>query len=415
MKIVYLHQYFTTPRMKGGTRSYEFARRLVKAGHSVCVLTSGAASEDACKSSWHVTSEEGVEVHWYRCDYDNRFGVIRRIAAFLSFAVAACFRLRMIKGDVVFATSTPLTIAIPGLFYRFVRGIPMVFEVRDLWPEVPIAMGALRNPVAVFAARCLEKMAYVCSHHVVALSPQMVDGVIKCGVPRHNVTLIPNACDLEMFQVDAQRGVEFRAQRDWLGNRPLVVYTGTLGPANASDYFVRLAAEALRRDPEIRFLMIGSGKCEDAVRQLANESGVLNVNFFMEKSIHKCEIPNVLSAATIATSLFANIPELQANSPNKFFDALAAGRPVAVNNGGWLGKLVEQEGIGLNLSPTNLEGAADQLVAALNCSKWVAESSARALRVAKTSFDREKLFQTFENVLLDATATPPKAIMSKAA
>lgn len=144
MHIVYLHQYFNTPAMSGSTRSYEIARRLVSAGHRVSVVTSSRISDD--RKGWVQSNESGIDVHWLAVPYSNRMAYGERISAFLRFAFGAARRAASLRGDVVFATSTPLTIAIPGVFAARKLKVPMVFEVRDLWPEVPIAIGALRNP-----------------------------------------------------------------------------------------------------------------------------------------------------------------------------------------------------------------------------------------------------------------------------
>ncbi len=143
MRIIYLHQYFNTPEMAGGTRSYEMARRLVAAGHRVDLVTTWRDRTE--KKSWFVTEEAGIVVHWLPLPYSNQMNYRQRMKSFIRFAWASSRRAAGFKGDVVFATSTPLTIAFPGLYAAVRRRIPLVFEVRDLWPEVPIAMGVFRS------------------------------------------------------------------------------------------------------------------------------------------------------------------------------------------------------------------------------------------------------------------------------
>ena len=141
MKVIYLHQYFTTPNMSGGTRSYEMAKRLVAAGHEVHMVTSWVKETD--KTDWYEQEVDGIHVHWFPNPYNNKMSFRRRIQMFFRFAFAAMKKISSIKADVIFATSTPLTIAIPGVLGARKQKIPMVFEVRDLWPEVPIAMKIL--------------------------------------------------------------------------------------------------------------------------------------------------------------------------------------------------------------------------------------------------------------------------------
>ena len=182
MKILYLHQYFNHPGMSGGTRSYETARRLVAMGHEVHIITSWRKNKK--NKSWFETNVEGIHVHWLPINYSNKMNYNSRIKAFLKFAIFSTLKTISIKGDIIFATSTPLTIAIPAVFASKKLNIPLVFEVRDLWPELPIAMGAIRNPILKFLAKKLEYFAYKNSSSVIALSPGMRDGVIASGYPK---------------------------------------------------------------------------------------------------------------------------------------------------------------------------------------------------------------------------------------
>ncbi len=406
MKIVYLHQYFRTPAMSGGTRSYEMARRLVAKGHQVEMITSDTSPTSAAAGpGWRETVEDGIRVHWYPVPYSNQMNFASRIASFCKFAVASMQRAASVPCDVIFATSTPLTIAFPGLYARWRQQAPLVFEVRDLWPEVPIAMGAIRNPLMIAAARWLERHTYRSSAEIVALSPQMADGVRNCGIADDKIHMIPNSCDFELFEGSEERGVRFRQEREWLQDRPLVVYTGTLGAANGVDYFVRLAAAVGQIDPEIRFLIVGEGKMEPQIRELARQTGVLERNLWMLPSLKKAEIPALLSACNLATSLFLNKPELQANSPNKFFDALAAGRPVAINNGGWLEAVIRERGCGLVMPPDDPAAAAPLVTAALRDPEWQLRARRQAVATGRALFDRNQLADQLEAVLQKAAGT----------
>ncbi|MDR8252318.1 glycosyltransferase family 4 protein, partial [Acinetobacter baumannii] len=132
----------------------------------------------------------------------------------------------------------PLTIAIPAVFTARALKVPMVFEVRDLWPELPIAMGALNNKVAQKLAYQLEDWAYKNSKAIVALSPGMKEGIVKTGYPKAKVAVIPNSSDLELFKVEDRRVEEFRKSHEWLQDRPLIVYTGTFGHINGVGYLI---------------------------------------------------------------------------------------------------------------------------------------------------------------------------------
>jgi glycosyltransferase involved in cell wall biosynthesis len=407
VRIIYLHQYFNTPAMSGGTRSYEMARRLVDWGHEVQMVTSRRSGEGR---GWTETGEAGIRVHWCPVPYSNHMSFSRRIRAFLDFCRWSAAKAAQLPGDVLFATSTPLTIALPAACAARRKRIPMVFEVRDLWPETPIAVGALKSRPAIAAARWLERFAYRHSTRIVALSPGMKDGVVAAGYPAEGVTVIPNSCDLDLFRVDPHLGWQFRERFDWLGDRPLVVYTGALGIINDVGYLARLAAAIRPIDPELRIAVVGEGREEDKVRRIAEELGVLGQNFFMLPAAAKRDMPAVLSAADVATSTVLPIPALEANSANKVFDALAAGRPIAINHEGWLADLIRRTGCGLVLDGRDAEKAARDLIAAVRNPFWLAKSRAAAARVAENQFSRDKLAWDLESVLVDAVggAEEPK-------
>lgn len=408
MKLLYLHQYFNTPEMVGGTRSYEMARRLVGQGHEVHMITSWR--DEHHSSTWFETIEAGIHVHWLPVPYSNHMSYSQRINAFMKFAIGAGQKASSIYADLVFATSTPLTIALPAVYAAKRQKIPMVFEVRDLWPKLPIAMGALKNPITRHAAQKLEQWAYRNAKAVIALSPGMKCGVIETGYPTKQVAVIPNSSDNELFNVDPEEGQKFRAQRPWLGFSPLISYVGTFGPINGVAYAVELAKQLQCIAPDIRILLIGDGKERAKIIEEAQQAGVLNQNLFIENKIPKKEIPALLNATDLALGLFIDKPEMHANSSNKFFDALAAGRPVAINYGGWQKDLLEATHTGIVTWQLDITQAAKKIKEKLYHQKWLMQAGENAKELAKEHFSRDKLALQLEQVLLSAlganTATP---------
>lgn len=397
MRVVYLHQYFNTPAMAGGTRSYEMARRLVAAGHQVDLVTTWREPTD--KSGWFVTEEAGIRVHWLPVAYSNSMGFVDRLHAFLRFAFASARRAAALDGDVVFATSTPLTIALPGIYAAWRRSRPMVFEVRDMWPEVPIAIGAIRNPVLVWAARKLERLAYRYSSHIVALAPGMKDDIVATGVAPEKVTVIPNGCDLDVFG-EPSSSTSPREQYAWLGTRQLILYAGALGKANGVGYLVRLAGEVRKLGTDVRFVVIGEGAEKESIREAARRAGLLDTSFFMLDQMPKRELVGWLHAADLVMALFTGPRVIWKDAvQNKFFDALAAGKPIANNFDGWQSRIAEDEGVGLILDPEDLESAARQLVSTLQDEHWLEAVPERALDLARTRFERGLLAAGLEHVL----------------
>jgi glycosyltransferase involved in cell wall biosynthesis len=407
MRIVYLHQYFVTPAMYGGSRSFEMARRLAAAGHDVQMITSDLHAQPG-SPPWRASMEDGISVHWANVPYRNDMTFAKRVGAFIWFAVKASRKALSFDCDVVFATSTPLTIAIPARVVSFLRRTPFVFEVRDQWPEVPIALGAIRGAIPIALARWLERSTYRRATHIVALAPGMKEDIVAKGVPVAKVTVIPNGCDNELL-ARADGEVSPRKTCPWLGGRRLVLFAGTFGAANGVDYLCRLADRVRLRDPEIRFVVIGKGGQRETIRAEAERLGVLDRTFFMIDALPKRQLVNWLHAAQLHVALFRGPRIVWKDAvQNKFFDALAVGGATASNFDGWQTQIAREAGIGLMLDPENLDRAADDLVRAITDDAWLAAVPERARALALGRFDRDRLARELEAVLR-AAASPARA------
>lgn len=399
MKILYLHQYFNTPSMAGGTRSYEMARRLVAWGHEVHMITTDRDGLFPQGQKWHETEEAGIHVHWTPIPYSNAMSYNERIRAFFAFSWRAARKAVAIGGDIVFATSTPLTIALPGVYASKRLKVPMVFEVRDLWPEVPIALGVLKNPLVIAAARWLERFAYRNSAHIVALAPGMKKHVAAKGYPEDKITVIPNGADVDFFDVPESEGRKIRDKYAWLGDRPLVLYAGTIGLVNNVGYLVDLAAATYPLNSQVRFVVIGEGKELPQIIERAKSAKIMDKSFFVMGSVPKKEMPAWLSAATVAISLIIEKKENWENAvTNKFFDAIAAGRPIASNHMGWQTDLALENKAGFVLSRDATEAAKKLLIEMSE--KTMKDYGYNARQLAKNRFDRnflaKELLRVFE-------------------
>lgn len=401
MRIVYLHQYFNTPDMAGGTRSYEMARRLVAWGHEVHMVTSWRESTE--RRSWFTSEEAGIQVHWLPVPYGNYMGYRERVQAFLRFAWKAARKAASISADIIFATSTPLTIAIPAIYAARRQKIPMVFEVRDLWPEVPIALGALNNRLTISSARLLERFAYRSAARVVALAPGMRDGVCSTGYPKQQVAIIPNGADIKQFQQSSAPPLD--GAYPWIGDGRLIVYIGTIGPANGVEYIIRFAAalRGISTCNNIRFAILGDGRCLESVKALAQQLEVINSRVFFPGCVAKKEVPTWLARST-ATIMTYDGPEVlyRDSVSNKFFDSMAAARPIFANFRGFSTIVGEAEGAGIILPKDDLNAAAVQFSNLINNDDWLAAGRKNAFRLATEYFDRDQLAGDLQTVLQQA-------------
>jgi glycosyltransferase involved in cell wall biosynthesis len=391
MRILYLHQFFITRSGVGGTRSYEFARRFVARGHEVRMLTAGGGRRNV----------DGIEVVGIRGGHGDYVAATatsypRRMIAFARFALGAAWAaVRGPRPDVVYATSPPLTMALPAIAATVRWRAPLVFEVRDLWPEAPIQMGALRNPVLKRAARALERLAYRRSTRVIALSPGIRDGILAAGVPSGKVAHVPNAADLELFSPDVD-GSEVRGRLG--GGRAFVCsYFGTMGEANDLTQVVEAAAML----DDVTFVLVGEGKRRAALEELARSRGAANV-VFTGPAESKEDVARVAAASDACLTIFKDVPILATNSPNKLFDTFAAGRPAIVNTPGWMRELVERNEAGVFVRPADPADLAEK-VAWLRDHPEIAQRYGRNARaLAEHDFDRDRLAERALAVLREA-------------
>ena len=401
MNIIYLHQYFSTPAMSSGARSFELARRLVRKGHKVYVLSSNHARSRKKHSRFSII--DGIHIWWLPVKYSNNMSYPRRVAAFFVYCCLAFIQGRRLPYDLVFATSTPLTVAIPGILLAKLKNSPFVLEIRDLWPAIPVALNVLQNPLIIKMARLLEKYAYFSAKKIIALSTGMKSGILASGADGLKVSVIPNGSDLDLFNVHSKLGEDFRNHFTWMSpHNPLVVYTGAIGLVNGLSYMVYMARTMLKLNPKVQFCLVGDGREKELINDLAIKSNVLNKNFFMLPLMNKQNLAKLLSVSDITTSFVINKKILWYNSANKFFDGLAAGKPILINYGGWQAKLLEQYKAGIVVPPDDPDVAAEQLNNFLNDKDRLQCAGAAALRLAETKFNCDNLYQSFEQVLRGA-------------
>jgi len=405
MKIIYLHQYFATPESNAGTRSYEMAKRLVANGHSVTFVTSSAfLSENySLQKGWNKIEIDGVSLNVLHLAYSNKDSFLKRIFKFIQFSYLSTIKALTLQSDVIFATSTPLTIAIPGLIYSKLKRVPLVFEVRDLWPELPVAVGAIKNPFLIRLATELEKYTYKNSKRLVGLSPGMCDGIIKHGINSDHVTLATNSCDTALFDVGKEIGqIYIEDNLKFLNGRKLVVYTGTFGLINDVGYLPDLAKAVGSISPEICFVAVGDGMEKGKVINKARELGVLDKNLYFLDPVPKIEIVKLLSAANLSLSLFGPVKEMWHNSANKLFDALASGTPIAINYGGWQEDIIRENKCGLVLDRKNHQETAKLLVEFLMNDEEYSNAEFSSKDLAYNKFSRDIMALRIENALLEA-------------
>ncbi len=388
-RVLVFYQYYCTPRGSWGTRYYEFSRRWAAAGHQVTIVTSIYDKSDLEPTGFITRLEiEGARIIAINLRLSNKHGMIRRMWTFLAYAALASWYALTLPADVVVASSGPIFVGVPGLIARWLRGKPLIFEVRDLWPEGAIQLGLLRSRAGIALARAFERFCYRSSRVVVALSPGMEEAV-RHSAPGVRTEVIPNAADLDLF--DPQRVAPAEAAENGVF---YLIYAGTLGRQNSSVEIVDMAAELRARQAgDVRLVVIGDGYERPMMERLARERGLDNLIF--AGLLPKTEVARWHRAAALTLCAFKDAPLLATNSPNKLFDSFAAGRPVLNNTNGWIRTLLERNECGVSYPVGDVGKAVDHILALRSDPPRREAMGRRARALAETEFSRDQLAGRF--------------------
>jgi lipopolysaccharide/colanic/teichoic acid biosynthesis glycosyltransferase len=397
MHVLYFHQHFSTPDGSSGTRSYEISKRLLQSGHQVTMVCGSAALSKSGLSGPFLRgrrsgSVDGISVIELELPYSNHESFPRRSWTFLQFAFRSVLLALRLDYDVAFATSTPLTAALPGIAARWLRRKPFVFEVRDLWPELPRAMGVIRNPLVLRLMDRLELAAYRSANFCIGLSPGIAQGILRRGVPESRVVTAPNGCDLELFTPDP---VQPLPEIPSLPPDAFVAaFTGAHGVANGLGSVLDAAAELrLRGRNDIFLVFIGDGKEKPSLIERA-QCEKLDNSLFVGPMPKKALAQFLCRRANVGLMILANVPAFYyGTSPNKFFDYLASGLPILVNYPGWMAEMVTAQGAGVVVPPQDPGAFADALMRMADARAATAAMGQRGRSFAQCEFRRTELAQ----------------------
>lgn len=337
------------------------------------------------------TNIDGIDVIVIPLAYSNNESLMGRARLFLRYVVRSIPIALTESYDLIFATSTPLTAALPGIFAKLFRRKIFLFEVRDLWPELPKALG-MKNVFLLGGMSLLEWCAYRTSDKGVGLSPGIVEGIRRRSAPDHPVVMIPNGCDLDVFHPGLRKDLHLAGinRGDFVAG-----FTGAHGPANGLNALIDVASELKRRGAShIKLAFIGDGKEKALLQKRAVAEGLDNCLFF--PPVPKHELSSVTASLDCGLMILKNVPAFYyGTSPNKFFDYISSGIPVINNYPGWLAELIKENDCGKVVPPDDACAFADALEK-LAADKEECQRMGRNSRaLAENTFDRSLLANQF--------------------
>jgi glycosyltransferase involved in cell wall biosynthesis len=388
MKVLIIHQHLKTPETGGALRSYYLAKALVDAGIEVVFITGWNGKK------YDKRNVDGIEGHYLPIAYDNAFGFASRSSSFIRFAFKSYSIAKKIKDvSVCYAISVPLTIGLPAIWLKKEKRIPFIFEVGDLWPDAPIQLGFITNPLFKAFLYRLEKWIYRKADSVVALSEPIRNSILK-KVPGKKVHLIPNMADCEFyFPSEKQNESKFSTTGKFV-----VSYIGATGVANGLAYFLECARNSAKANLPIHFILAGDGAQLEHLKKSAHTLALSNITF--TGLVNRDQVSEIMRMTDAIFVCYKNVPILETGSPNKYFDGLAAGKLIINNFGGWIKQEIEQNKCGINLDPKHPTDFVKKIESFLHERKLLAAYQTASRQLAEKKYSRSKLSQEFASIFL---------------
>lgn len=403
MKILYLHQHFVSSTGVGATRSHDIAKNLVKNGHQVTMVCGYSPTKGLPKVRpfrlWRVYWLDGIKIIICNIPYSQKMSSKMRLVSFILFAlVATIVSLFERRIDLVFATSTPLTITIPGVIISKIKKKPYVFEARDLWPEDHVASGRMKEGSLIHKFfSYLEKISYKNAQYINVVSQGFYNRLVVRGIPEEKLTMIPLGADGDKFMNPVPNKEIF--EKIGIENKKIAIYTGAHGDTNGL-FQVLDAAEELKDRKDIAIVFIGKGAEKDKLKNQAIQRNLDNVYFLDPVPITK--LVGVLAASHIGLIIFKQISRPRWLTPNKFYDYAFIGIPSVVNFAGTTADLVTREGIGIAAKPGDSKSLAEAIMFYADNEDERIKIGEKARDFAYKNFDRKIISLNMEELFIKA-------------
>lgn len=412
MRILLIHQYFKESDVTGGARFNEMTRIWREMGHEITIIAGDLDNQMSTKREEYkgnfVTNKDQEGITVWRCNVSESYnsGFLGRLWGYLSFMIAGTYAgVFKIKGrfDVILVTSPPLFVGVIAYFVSLVKRAPIVFEVRDLWPESAIDTGMLRNKFVIKFAYWFEKFIYRKSTKINVLTKAFRDKLInQKNVSENKIILIPNAADFAMSDelIATFDVVDFRRKNGWEGHF-VITYIGAHGIANGLHQVVEVAKKLI--DTNVLFVFVGDGMKKKELQSMVEQEGLENVLFYGIQP--KQDALKFVLAAEMGISVLLRNDTFKTVYSNKTFDYMSCQKPILMAIDGVSRELVEDADAGLYVEPENVGDFEQKIRWCLTHENLLKEKGMNGYLYAKENFDREvlaiKYIESLEEIMKD--------------
>ena len=408
MRILFLTQYYPPETGAAPLRAYHFAAKLAKRGHTVTVVTGMPNHPSGVKLPRYrgrLASREdldGVRVRRCYLFATARKTFATRMLNQLSFMVTAFFGgLFAGRCDVILVTSPPLFLGVSGWFLGVVRGVPTVLDVRDYWPHAAVALGQLRSRPVIKLAERLERFLYRRAARLVAVTPGMRHLMLDRGIPFHRIELVPNGADLESFAPAMDSGAAPGGPAAPGDGKRTVLYSGTHGLVHGMEVIID-AADLLRDDDRIRFLMVGDGVAKDGLIAEARRRSLANVEFAPSRQPR--DLADTIRDADVCLATTTGGEFSSGTVPVKVFDYMACAKPVVAAVSGDARAIIDASGGGIVVEPGDARGLADAITRLVDDPRTCETLGASGREFVSREYSRKRLAEKMEDVVAAVVA-----------
>ncbi len=365
LKIVYLSHYFPPEVNAPALRVSEMALRWSDSGHEVTVLTgfpnhpSGIIPDEFKGMRRLVTKFKELKVvRTFQYAAPNK-GVVKRIMNYLSFMFSSIFlgSSKIGKPEIIIATSPQFFVAVAGFVLSRIKKCKYVFEIRDVWPEEIVAVGAIKSPLIIRTLEAIEMFLYRKADLLVAVAQGTIDLLEERGIMREKIVLCPNGVNVEHFQ-NGSNGIALRKELG-INDKFVVSYIGTHGMAHHLQDLLQVAKK-LENKNKIQFLFVGDGAEKKKLTRMAEEMKLKNVIFHNQVSHEK--IVDFYKATDLFVVPLKKAKLFTKNIPSKIYEIMAVKKPILISTEGESRIMVEKSGAGIGCTPENIEEMAEKVL-----------------------------------------------------
>lgn len=382
-------------------RSYAFSRRWVRAGHEVTVISgipnhpTGKVYPGYRRQPVYRENVDGIEVLRVWVYTTPNSGIFRRSFNYISYALSAAFSGQFVeKPDIVIASSPQILVGLAGIAVKWLRGVPLVVEIRDLWPDTIAEIEINIGDTAMRLLRSVECFLYRTPDMVVSVSPAFHDHLVTNGVEERRLRVIPNGVDRSLFFPEREKTRNFF--NGTLRNKFIVAYIGTMGMCHGLDTILD-AASILRGTSDVHFVLMGEGAQKKMLKARCSTSP--NVSVYDSRP--RREIAGILHEIDAALVLLKDKPVFRTVIPSKLFEAMGCGVPVVLGVDGIARTIVEESGGGICIEPENPRQLAEAILKLKNDSLLQHRLGENGASYVSNRYDLDILAKQYLKVLDD--------------